>query len=70
MNLILINSYGLSIYVDKRKLIIDNKLNLKQSNTGLKRLNELNKPVECELINELTLKLYLKYVSSINLKIK
>ena len=66
MNPILIKGYGISIYVDKRKLIIDNKLNLKQSNTGLKRLNELNKPVKYEL----TLKLYLKYVSSINLKIK
>ena len=51
MNPILIKDYGISIYVDKRKLIIDNKLNLKQSNTGLNRLNELNKPVECELIN-------------------
>ena len=48
MNPILIKGYGISIYVDKRKLIIDNKLNLKQSNTGLNRLNELNNPVKYE----------------------
>ena len=50
MNPILIKGYGISIYVDKRKLIIDNKakLNLKQDNSGLNRLNELNKPVKYE----------------------
>ena len=47
MNPILIKGYGISIYVDKRKLIIDNKakLNLKRDNIGL---NDLNKPVKYE----------------------
>ena len=47
MNPILIKGYGLSIYVDKRKLIIDNKLklNIKRDNFGL---NELNKQVKYE----------------------
>ena len=59
MNPILIKGYGISIYVDKRKLIIDNKLNLKQSNTGLNRLNNLFK---CMLI----IKLNIKQISSVN----